>query len=250
MKSAITMAVALMGASVSSALKCSDLDTGSLPCAEIPRCTNGVAEHITINQLSNGLGASSSTSDIAMCFDDNNLYVNHTAFGQQFLLDPGYTSCDDPIFNADVAELFIAPNMEATPHCYNELDISPFNVMFDAGIYNEDLSYKTVEGYEFACEGTGVSHSTAIDMSQNKWEAQLSFSFQLLNCPHDCPLSVYCGHSTPNNIYRANFFRINELVGTYKCSSSTCEYMAWNPTMINPPAFHEPSKFGYLLLQL
>jgi hypothetical protein len=45
-------------------------------------------------------------------------------------------------------------------------------------------------------------------------------------------------------------FRISQLTSNTACSSSTCEYMAWSPTMANPPAFHEPTKFGYLLLQL
>lgn len=239
----------LLGSPLVAALTCSESSFNGLPCAEIPRCSAG-ASTIAVDQLSNGFGTSSAASHISMCFDDFNLYVNHTAAGQQFLNDPGYTVCNDPIFNADVAELFIAPNMESTPHCYNELDISPFGVMFDAGIYNENLSYKTVEGHQFACTGTGITFSTAVNMDEQKWEAYLSFSFELLNCPHDCPLARYCGHSTPNDIYRANFFRINELTPTSHCSSSTCEYMAWSPTMVNPPAFHEPSKFGYLLLQL
>jgi hypothetical protein len=44
-------------------------------------------------------------------------------------------------------------------------------------------------------------------------------------------------------------FRISQLTPSTACSSTTCEYMAWNPTLANPPAFHEPTKFGYLLLQ-
>jgi hypothetical protein len=247
-RTAAVTALALAQVGLTAALKCSDIKA-DLPCAEIPRCDSGTVGHIEINQLSNGLGSSSSTSEISMCFDDINLHVNQTMMGQQFLTNPGYTACDDPIFNADVAELFIAPNMEETPHCYNELDISPFNVMFDAGIYNEDLSYHTVDGYEFDCKGTGIDYASSTNMNENMWEAQLTFTFELLNCPHDCPLARYCGHSTANDVYRANFFRINELVATSSCSSSTCEYMAWSPTMINPPAFHEPSKFGYLLLQ-
>lgn len=231
------------------ALKCEDSSFEGLPCVEVPRCSEGAAA-ITIDKLSNGLGPSRSYSEVSLCFDAEKMYVNHTAYGQEYLSDPGYNACNDPVFNADVAELFIAPYMEQTPHCYNELDISPFDVMFDAGIYNENLSYKSVDGYEFDCDGTGITHTASVNMSENKWNARLTFSFELLNCPHDCPLAQYCGHSTPNNIYRANFFRINELVQTNSCSSSTCEYMAWSPTLINPPAFHEPTKFGYLLLQL
>jgi hypothetical protein len=51
--------------------------------------------------------------------------------------------------------------------------------------------------------------------------------------------------------YRANFYRVNELepVGQQLCSSSSCEYLAWSPTMVDPPAFHCPKKFGYLILE-
>eukprot|EP01034_Spumella_vulgaris_P026409 gene26409-32987_t len=56
--------------------------------------------------------------------------------------------------------------------------------------------------------------------------------------------------ATPSSVvYRANFFRVNELVSSPTCSSSSCEYLAWSPTGVNPPAFHEPTKFGYLVLQ-
>lgn len=230
-------------------LQCSTFKDSGLPCAEIPRCSQGT-EILSINQLSNGLGPSLSQSNVHLCFDDQKLYVKHVANKQQFLNDPGYKTCNDPVYNADVAEMFIAPSMETVPHCYNELDISPFNVMFDAGIYNKNLNHSGIEGYDFDCNGTGGTYSTTIDMASNSWTADLSFTFELLNCPYNCPLKRYCGHSTPNEIYRANFFRINELVPTAQCSSSTCEYMAWNPTMVNPPAFHEPSKFGFLLLQL
>lgn len=169
--------------------------------------------------------------------------------GQKYLSPTTYTQCNDVIFNSDVAELFIAPHMEEEPHCYNELDISPYNVMFDSGIYNPNLNHTGITGTTFPCSTSNISSSTTIDMSQNQWEAQMTFPFSLLNCPYDCPLKQYCGHDTPNSIYRANMFRITQLTSNTACSSSTCEYMAWNPTMCDPPAFHEPTKFGYLLLQ-
>ena len=72
----------------------------------------------------------------------------------------------------------------------------------------------------------------------------LSIIFYLINFR-------YCNKEniSPNEIYRANIFRINQLTTNSQCNSNICEYMAWNPTNVDPPAFHEPTKFGFLLLQ-
>jgi hypothetical protein len=52
------------------------------------------------------------------------------------------------------------------------------------------------------------------------------------------------------SVYRANMFRISQLTSSgAKCSSASCEYLAWSPTLSDPPAFHEPTHFGYLLMQ-
>jgi hypothetical protein len=156
---------------------------------------------------------------------------------------------NDAIFNSNVAEFFVAPNMNE-PHCYNKLDISPFGVMYDAEIYNPNLNHSGVQGSTFDCASSGISHRTTTLMSENQWKVDMRLPFSLLNCPYNCPLQRYCGHDTPNDIYRGNFFRISQLTENPQCSSSTCEYMAWSPTDVDPPAFHEPNKFGYLLLQL
>lgn len=245
------LAVLLVFLTVGLAKTCDDYASTGLPCVEVPRCDNvGSKAEITVNKLSNGLGGSKSYSTISMCFDDSNLYVTNTAMKQMYFSNPGYKNCNDPVFNADVSEMFVAPNMEPTTHCYNELDISPFNVMYDAGIYSPNLNHSGVVGTEFNCDGTGINYKAVVDTKGNSWTSTMSYSFALLNCPNNCPLRQYCGHTFVNEVYRANFFRVNELVETSKCSSSTCEYMAWSPTNCNPPAFHEPTKFGYLLMQL
>jgi hypothetical protein len=233
-----------------SSLECSSLDPSSaLPCLEIPRCSSG-SSMITIDQLSTGEGPSQAYSEVTFCYDDLSLHITHTAYAQSSITSTSYNQCNDPIYYSNVMELFISPNMEQTPHCYNELDISPKNVLFTAGIYNPNLNATAIVGTTFSCETSGITSSVAVDETEKKWSAEMTFPFSLLNCPYACPLSRYCGHTTPNLIYRANLFRISELLSPVeKCSSTTCEYMAWSPTMRNPPAFHEPTKFGYLLLQ-
>ena len=251
----IALALLMLGGSVFS-MTCSSFNHGDLPCVDVWRCNVASTSSIEVNKLSNGLGSSESYSVVNMCFDDYTnpdeayLYVTNTAYEQKYSTPTTYTQCNDPIFYADVAEFFVAPNMEANPQCYNELDISPSNVMFDAGIYNPNLNGTGMVGTDFDCATSGISNDVVVDSASQTWTATMAFPFSLLNCPYNCPLKKYCGHSTPNNLYRANFYRINELQPTNKCSSSTCEYMAWSPTMANPPNFHVPTQFGYLVLQL
>lgn len=251
----LLLALLASSSSLVLSLKCDSFAHSGLPCTEVWRCNSGEnKEIITVNQLSNGLGKSLSHSEITLCFDDYSdpneayLYLMNTAYDQKYLTPTSYNNCNDPIYYSNVAEFFVAPNMQADPQCYNELDISPSNVMFDAGIYNPNLNGTGFSGTDFDCATSGIKNEVTIN--SESWEASMAFPFSLLNCPYNCPLKMYCGHSTPNNLYRANFYRINELQDVEKCSSSTCEYMAWSPTLINPPNFHIPTQFGYLVLQL
>ena len=185
---ALALAVADQSVVSTESLKCTDIKDKSVPCVEVPRCTTSSQASVTIDQLSNGLGASQATSSVSLCFTDTALQVVHKAHGQKYLSPTTYTNCNDAIFYSDVAEFFIAPNMEQEPHCYNELDISPYNVMYDAGIYNPNLNKTSVQGTTFDCDSSNIEHTTSIDMPNHQWEASLSFPFALLNCPYKCPL--------------------------------------------------------------
>jgi len=231
---------------------CRDFVHTGLPCVDVPRCghsQNGIA---VINQTSTGKGFSQSNSVVSLCFDNDFLYVNHTAHKQSVLDDPGYSKCCDPIFNSNVAEFFISPLFPkdgAGPQCYSELDLSPFDVLWNAGIYNPNRTSRSIQGFQFPCSGMGVTTET--HRGNSSWQARERFAFELLNCPHKCPVPDHCVASKePQPVYRANFYRINQLTSLPGglCSGDRCEYMAWSPTLIDPPAFHEPTKFGYLVL--
>ena len=52
--------------------------------------------------------------------------------------------------------------------------------------------------------------------------------WSVIDHPNGCPTtSTRMTSGTPGAVYRANFYRINELSSVSKCSSSTYEYMAW-----------------------
>ena len=170
------------------------------------------------------MGSSRSSSEISLCYDYAKLHVTHTANNQSYFTpNTDYSQCNSNIYYSDVAEMFIAPYMEKQPHCYNEIDISPYNVMFDAGIYNPNLNQSGIIGNEFGCDAafSDITHTAQVDAAKNQWTASLDISWNLINCPYNCPLPNYCGHTTPNALYRANFYRIAELKpNVLKCGST------------------------------
>jgi hypothetical protein len=246
--------VGLMGGELVQGLSCESFKadkSSSLPCTEVPRCatSNTMQKYSTVlvTKTTTGSGSGKSTAEVRMCFDEKKLYLDVTLENQFYLTNENqFKNCNDAIFNENVFETFVAPYVEAQSHCYNELDISPNNVMFEAGIYNPNLNHTNIVGTDMNCDKSGITHNTVV--GTKAWTASLSFPFSLINCPYECS-SPYCGTNSPMDAYRINFYRINELVPVSQCSSSTCEYLAWSPTLTSSPAFHEPTKFGYMLLQ-
>jgi hypothetical protein len=164
----------------------------NVPCATVPRCSSGRTTSLSINQLSNGKGSSQGTSSVSLCFDQSGLVVKHAAAGQKYLSENGYDQCNDAIYNLNVAELFIAPVIDEEPlgpHCYNEIDISPSNVMFESGIYNSNLSHTTIKNSLIDCETSGVGHYVTVDKDQQTWTSVLTLPWDVVNRPYACPIS-------------------------------------------------------------
>ncbi len=243
---------------VAASLKCADISTSGMPCVDVPLCSSGKTGSVVVNKLSNGLGSSKSASQVDLCYDTAYLKIKYSSFKQQYFSNVVYDECNDSVFNSDVAEVFIAPQLqsETAPHCYSEIDVNPANAIFESGIYNPNLNHTGIIGYSIDCGSSGIVHSTVVDKSSNTWTESLSIPWNVVDHPN-CPSAREAVVSTSTTaatapaypVYRANFFRVNELVSVPTCSSTTCEYMAWSPTGSNPPAFHEPTRFGYLVLQ-
>jgi len=207
---------------------------------------------ITISALSNGEGQSQALSSIKACYDEDSLVIQNEAKNQNFFPTDQFNSCNDPIFDLDVTEMFISPwnlgiNLPG-PHCYSEIDISPWNVMYISGIYNPNLNHTGCVNSEISCDKSEIKHKTTIEKNLNQWTSTMRIPWKVINAPSGCPADDII--SPISTVYRVNFYRINELVNvsTSTCSSTDCEYLAWSPTNVNPPAFHEPTEFGYLIL--
>jgi hypothetical protein len=246
--------------SFANGFSCAEFSSTNLPCVDVSHC-NMQNVSLAVNKLANGNGASKSSSDVFLCYDDAGLNIQVSSQRQQYYSTYAFDECNDSVFNSDVVEVFIAPwyKTEPNPHCYSEIDLNPFNKLFESGIYNKNLNHTGITGTTFECGTSGVKHSTTI-LDGNRWLENLSIPWSVIDKPAGCPSAKSSpkslnirnlresASSAASSVYRANFFRINELSSSPTCSSTSCEYLAWSPTGVNPPAFHEPTKFGYLVL--
>ena len=256
----LVIVIVLVAVSTASATNTCDSinNSNNLPCVNIKSCDDEAT--IVVDKLSDGKGESLSSSSVSLCYDNNGININTVAYNQLYY-NGNYTDCNDSIFNLDVNEVFIAPSVgNDDPHCYNEIDMNPNNVMYEAGIYNPNLNKTGLVNKLFDCASSGIIHESELDLSNSTWTSKLLIPWSVVHCPLGCPLSSYKDsclnkdkYGEVGNIYRVNFYRINEIVSTKACSSGhsspqTCEYNAWSPNNVYPPSFHEPKYFGYLIL--
>lgn len=239
-----------------SSTSCGELNP-KVPCLEVPKCNSstGPPALVRIDHLSNGLPASEVAQTTQLCHDGEGDFLQ-VSFdieqqGVSASLDSKYTTCNSGVFNLDVMEAFIAPP-GGSLHCYTELDLSMANVPFFSGIYNPNLNHTGIVGTSIDCASSGIAHSTdtASLKAQGRWTSSIRVPFSLLRCPAGCPEA--CPPSNSNNVWRANFYRVRvndaAVMDTQRCTTEFCDYLAWSPTNVSPPSFHEPLSFGFLVL--
>jgi len=134
-----------------------------------------------------------------------------------------YLNRDDPLWEEDVFEVFLAP--EEPPHRYYEFEVNPLGTLFDARVESPELSRRTMRvDSDWDCAGL----SAGVSRRERRWSAMLRI-----------PLPELAGGRIPVR-WRANFHRIDR--------GALDEYSAWSPTYADPPDFHVPERFGILHL--
>lgn len=263
-------------------------------CGKIESSDNQILQ---VNQKSDGSGYStSSNAMVQLCYTSKYLQVTYTLFNQSYLPLVNYSNCNDPVYNSDVAEIFIGPTTDSGTHCYMEVDFSPYGTPFQSGIFNPNLNYSGIIGTPLNCTTSGIQYNVSLsshDTHGSRWSVQANIPWLLVDCVPGCPSStsksIQINNDLDSNfisesihtstsdaisfvtvsdsmkshelnkcsgpsqrsgmIYNANFYRINELVPVATCTATSCEYLAWSPTLVSPPAFHEPLYFGTIILE-
>jgi hypothetical protein len=129
---------------------------------------------------------------------------------------------DDPLWKEDVFEVFLSPH--EPPTVYYEFEVNPLGALFDARIDSPDGRRQTMRAdVSWNCPGL----SARVRRREGLWSAVIKIPL----APMDA--------GVPRS-WRANFYRIDR--------GDRDEYSAWSPTRADPPDFHVPDRFGYLIL--
>jgi len=168
----------------------------------------------------------SQQTTVRLCCTSQILYVRFDC--QDRDIWGNYTRRDDPIYNEEAVEVFIAPG-EKDPLDYYEFEVSPQGVLFDAFIHNPDGKNNAQMSGDLAWNCPGIEWRVGRDDAQQHWWAVLVIPWH----------SLIPGEKPPDR-WRANFYRIERPHG------DAAEFSCWSPVMTPVADFHRPAKFGIL----
>jgi len=177
--------------------------------------------------LADGSGLAQQQTVVRVCQDANALYVRFDCADRNIW--GSFTRRDDPIYDEEVVEVFLAPGAE-TPTAYAEIEVSPNGVLFDAWVQKPrgDRAQMVVDtGWDWP----GIRWRAERIDAEDRWWAALVL-----------PWAGIAPSAPAPTIWRANFYRIE------RPRHAAPEFSCWSPTLTDPADFHRPARFGTLTL--
>lgn len=182
-------------------------------------------------RLSHGKGSPAAQTRVTALWDDRALYLAFECDDRD--VHSPYTRRDEPLYNGEVVEAFLATGDD--PRRYFEFEVSPANVLWDGRIANLRPEGKMTA--DVVWNAPGLRAATRVRGTLNRrgdrdrgWTVELELPFAALALP--APVRA-------GDAWRANFYRIDR--------GARDEYSAWSPTLLDPPNFHVPARFGRLV---
>jgi hypothetical protein len=178
-----------------------------------------------------GSGPARQQTKIRVCHDGSMLRIRFDV--QDTSIWGNFLKRDDPIYEEEAVELFIAPGAD-DPERYFEFELNPDGVLWDGKIVNPGL------------DGTRLQVESTWNCDGAHWKAQRNDNANAWHVWLALPLRALAGGDEIPEVWRANFYRIdrpyqnkNDAMGEFSC---------WSPTLTSPAAFHRPRRFGTLQL--
>ena len=182
------------------------------------------AEPVRLRRSTDGTAPRLATT-VAAYYDQN--FLTFVFSGCDDHIEATYFAHDDPLYEEDVVEVFLAPS---DPAEYFEIEVNPNGAMFDAHIVSPHGSRDTMHadrGWE----------SGAMAAVRRNVESDGSMTIDtLLRIPFD----AFGERARAAARWRCNLFRID------RHPTQGDEYSAWRPTLRDPADFHVPASFGVL----
>jgi len=168
---------------------------------------------------------------VRVCYDESRLYVAFQCIDRDIF--GSYSGRNEPIYNEEVVEAFIAPGPD--PRRYFELETNPRGAWFEARVVSPDCERRSmVVDKDWICAGwlRAVRVRGTLDLRDDIdcwWSVEWAVPF--------AAMGVARAPGTGER-WRGNFFRIDRAAGG--------QFSAWSATLADPPDFHRPSRFGIL----
>lgn len=184
------------------------------------------AESVQIKKYWSGEDAPiAKQAEVRSLWSDDFLYVRFYCNQEEPLVvsnNPQTESKTLGLWDRDVCEVFIAPNVDKPNH-YFEFEAAPTGEWVDLEIYFSAKERETNREYESGMK----TYSKA---EENKVTTVIRIPFSSLNAK-----------PKKGERWRVNLFRC---VG-----EGETRYLAWQPTQTETPNFHVPEKFGWVYFQ-
>lgn len=207
----------------------------ALPKLHVPRIARAIAlddahawnaiDALTPLYLADGSAPALQQTRVRVCYDERALYVRFDCDDREIW--GNYTQRDEPIYDEEVVEVFIAPG-ETAPIQYFEFQVSPNGVLFDATIYNPASTRKDLK-WDATWNCPALQWQAQRDDAHNVWWGAFAILWASITADGNVP-----------SVCRANFYRIE------RPRDGDAEYSCWSPTLTDPADFHKPGYFGYL----
>lgn len=192
--------------------------------------------------LASGRGQGGLSTRFRLCWDGDYMYLIFRCEDPQVLAT--MTERDQPLYDEEVVELFIAPGDD--PRRYFEFELSPRNVVFDAKVDNPSGRASMHVDVGWDCPGL----KTAVDLADDCWTAEMAIPL--------VELTEWCGRAAEadeadRRPWRATAGRAvadgeSWWINLYRIERQPREeYYAWAPTFREPADFHCPECFGHLI---
>ncbi len=174
--------------------------------------------------LADGSGPALQQTSVRLCWDDAALHLRFDCDDRDIW--GTYRERDDPLYDEEVVELFIAVG-EATPKVYYEVEVSPLGAIYDTKISSPNGDRNDMVGdTAWDCDGL----QPQIGRREGGWWAEISVPWASI------------GAAGAPDVCRANLYRIERPRGEEP------EFSCWSPTLTDPADFHRAGRFGTLRL--
>ncbi len=184
--------------------------------------------------LADGSAPAQQQTTVRLAASDEALYIRFECEDRDIWWN--YEEHNDPIYDEEVVEVFIADGSE-TPKIYYELEVSPGGIVFFAQVNNPQGDRTGMKLNLIDIEDSSLNWIVDRYEDERRWLATIELLWEDLN-----------DDGKPSEELRANFYRI-ERPRDPETQEQTPEFSCWSPTLTDPADFHRPARFGRLTLE-